>query len=216
MALSTAIFVGDSKDWIPELVERAKKLKVGPGMNEKSDLGPLISQESKARVLKLIQSGVDQGAKLLLDGRTVKIDGYPNGNFVNPTVLANVTPDMACYQEEIFGPVLLTLSVPTLDEAIEFTNKNPYGNGCAIFTTNGAAARKFQTEIDVGQVGINVPIPVPLPMFSFTGSRGSYRGTHNFYGKKGVEFYTQIKTITSNWRYDGAASAYSTTMPILK
>jgi malonate-semialdehyde dehydrogenase (acetylating)/methylmalonate-semialdehyde dehydrogenase len=216
MALSVAVFVGESQKWIPELVERAKKLRAGPGMLESSDLGPLISQESKNRVVKLIKSGVDEGAEILLDGRNAKIEGYPNGNFVNPTILNNVRADMECYREEIFGPVLLTLGVKTLDEAIAFTNANPNGNGCAIFTTSGAAARKFQSEIDVGQVGINLPIPVPLPMFSFTGSRGSYRGTHNFYGKKGVEFFTQVKTITSNWRYDGAAAKFSTTMPILK
>jgi len=216
MALSTAIFVGEAKDWIPELVERAKKLRVGPGLSEKSDLGPLISRESKDRVQRLVQSAVDQGAELLLDGRNVKIESHPAGNFVNPTIINRVRPDMECYSEEIFGPVLLTLSLPTLDESIDFVNKNPNGNGCAIFTQSGAAARKFQSEIDVGQVGINLPIPVPLPMFSFTGSRGSFRGSHNFYGKKGVEFFTQVKTITSNWRFDGVGAQFSTTMPVLK
>eukprot|EP00456_Euglypha_rotunda_P022130 TRINITY_DN18782_c0_g1_i1.p1 TRINITY_DN18782_c0_g1~~TRINITY_DN18782_c0_g1_i1.p1 ORF type:complete len:124 (-),score=12.82 TRINITY_DN18782_c0_g1_i1:299-670(-) len=123
---------------------------------------------------------------------------------------------MECYKEEIFGPVLLCLSADTLDEAISITNSNPNGNGCAIFTRSGAAARKYQFEIDVGQVGINVPIPVPLPMFSFTGSRASFRGTHNFYGKDGVHFYTQVKTITSNWRFDSQTEKLSTSMPLLK
>jgi len=111
---------------------------------------------------------------------------------------------MKCYTEEIFGPVLVSMSVDTLDEAIKIINNNPYGNGTAIFTTNGATARKFTAEIDVGQIGVNVPIPVPLPMFSFTGSRGSFRGDTNFYGKNGMNFYTQLKTVTSAWRQEDA------------
>jgi len=217
MALSVAIFVGDSNKWISELATKAKSLKVGPGADEKADLGPLITKQSKDRVLSLIQSGVDQGAKLLLDGRNIQVPGYPNGNFVGPTILSDVEANMLCYREEIFGPVLLCLSLPTLDDAITFINSSPYGNGCAVFTTNGSNARKFQYEIDVGQVGINVPIPVPLPMFSFTGSRGSYRGSYHFYGKQGVHFFTQIKTITSNWTSsDQQHSKLSTAMPILR
>lgn len=215
MALSAVVFVGETKEWIPELKERAERLKVGPGLDPTSDLGPLISRESKARVERLIQSGVDQGANLLLDGRNPTVEGYPNGNFVGPTILTDVTPDMDCYKEEIFGPVMICLTAETLDDAIALTNNNPYGNGCAIFTSSGAAARKFQYEIDVGQVGINLPIPVPLPMFSFTGSRGSYRGAGHFYGKDGVRFFTQIKTITSNWRMN-EATKLSGSMPVLK
>lgn len=172
--------------------------------------------QAKARVESLIESGVQEGAKLLLDGRGIKVDGYPNGNFVGPTILTDVKPHMKCYQEEIFGPVLLCTSVDTLDQAIELTNSNPYGNGCAIFTQSGAAARKYQYEIDVGQVGVNVPIPVPLPMFSFTGTRGSFRGNTHFYGKYGVQFFTQTKTITSNWNYEQSASKISTAMPVLR
>jgi len=217
MALSTAIFVGEARKWIPELKAKAETMKVGPGMDPKSDLGPLISKESKERVNRLIQSGVDQGAKLLLDGRNAKVPGYPNGNFVGPTILTDVKPHMQCYQEEIFGPVLLCMSVDTLEDAIQLTNSNPYGNGCAIFTQNGAAARKFQYEIDVGQVGINIPIPVPLPFFSFTGSRKSYIGAGHFYGKQGVNFFTQTKTITSSWKFDDeAASRVRAHMPLLK
>ncbi len=135
----------------------------------------------------LIQSGVEEGAKLLLDGRGLRLKKaeHAKGNFVGPSILTDVQPSMRCYREEIFGPVLVILSVDTLDEAIALINKNPYGNGTALFTTNGATARRFQSEIDVGQVGINVPIPVPLPMFSFTGSRGSIRGDVHFYGKQG-------------------------------
>eukprot|EP00696_Hemimastix_kukwesjijk_P004495 gnl/Hemi2/15554_TR5229_c0_g1_i1.p1 gnl/Hemi2/15554_TR5229_c0_g1~~gnl/Hemi2/15554_TR5229_c0_g1_i1.p1 ORF type:complete len:550 (+),score=212.95 gnl/Hemi2/15554_TR5229_c0_g1_i1:52-1650(+) len=218
MALSTAIFVGEAKNWVGELAARAKTLHVNEGNQAHADLGPLISKESKQRVLELVQSGVAEGATLVLDGRNVKVDGFPNGNFVGPTILDNVTPQMRCYREEIFGPVLVCLHVATLEEAIALTNANPYGNGTAIFTQSGSAARKFQFEIDVGQVGINVPIPVPLPQFSFTGSRGSFRGATHFYGKQGVHFYTQTKTITSNWRFEESplAKTISTSMPILK
>mmetsp|Transcript_2711 Transcript_2711/g.3170 ORF Transcript_2711/g.3170 Transcript_2711/m.3170 type:complete len:527 (+) Transcript_2711:32-1612(+) len=215
MALSTAIFVGKSKDWIPSLVEKAAKLRALPGNDPASDLGPLISPSAKERVERLITSGVEQGAELLLDGRNASVPGHNQGNFVNPTVLAGVTTDMECYKEEIFGPVILCMSVDTMEEAIEITNNNPYGNGCAIFTKSGADARKFQNEIDVGQVGVNVPIPVPLPMFSFTGSRGSFRGAGHFYGKQGVNFFTQTKTVTSNWREDDRAGKVETNMPVL-
>jgi len=212
MALTTAIFVGESKEWIPELVERARKLKVNAGHEPGADLGPLISKESKERVLKLINSGVKQGANLALDGRNITVPNYPKGNFVGPTILTDVKPDMECYKEEIFGPVLLCMSAPTLDDAIKMTNDNPYGNGTAIFTRSGAAARKFQHEIDCGQVGVNIPIPVPLPFFSFTGSRGSFLGASHFYGKAGVHFYTQTKTITSLWKEEDMAQ-FGTVMP---
>ncbi|GAA6231068.1 methylmalonate-semialdehyde dehydrogenase [acylating], mitochondrial-like [Lates japonicus] len=216
MALSTAIFVGESREWLPELVERSKSLRVNAGDQPGADVGPLISPEAKARVESLIQSGVDEGAKLLLDGRNVNVKGYENGNFVGPTILGNITPNMKCYREEIFGPVLVVLEADSLDEAISLINKNPYGNGTAIFTTNGATARKYTHEVDVGQIGVNVPIPVPLPMFSFTGSRGSFRGDTNFYGKQGIQFYTQIKTVTSQWKAeDATVTSPAVTMPTM-
>lgn len=162
MALSTAVFVGQSKQWISDLVERAKKLKVNAGHIPNTDLGPVISPEAKQRICSLVESGAKEGAKVVLDGRAIKVSGFENGNFVGPTILTDVRPDMLCYREEIFGPVLLCLSVDTLDDAIKLINANPYGNGTAIFTTNGATARKFTQEIDVGQVGINVPIPGQL------------------------------------------------------
>jgi len=216
MALSTAIFVGETKNWIPELVEKAKKLKVGSGLDEKSDLGPVISPVAKKKIEDLIESGTKEGAKVELDGRGVKVPAFPNGNWVGPTIISGVTPKMKCYTEEIFGPVLVCLEAKSLDDAITLTNSNPYGNGTAIFTRNGAAARKYQYEINVGQVGINLPIPVPLPMFSFTGSRASFLGSTHFYGKTGIDFFTQIKTITSNWRDDNLDSVVSTSMPLLK
>lgn len=179
MALSTALFVGNAREWIPDLVERASKLKVGPGHVPGVDVGPVISPASKQRIHDLIQSGADEGAKIVLDGRKAKVEGFEKGNFVGPTIIVDVKPSMKCYKEEIFGPVLVCLTAETLDDAIDIINKNPYGNGTAIFTTNGATARKFVNEIDVGQVGVNVPIPVPLPMFSFTGSRGSFWGSEH-------------------------------------
>jgi len=217
MALSTAVFVGEARNWIPDLVARAQKLKVNAGKEPGADLGPVISPAAKKRILDLIQSGVKEGADLVLDGRDIKVPGYEKGNFVGPTILTNVKPSMTCYKEEIFGPVLITINVDTLDDAINLINKNPYGNGTAVFTSNGATARKFTQEIDVGQIGVNVPIPVPLPMFSFTGSRGSFLGDANFYGKSGVNFYTQVKTITQMWREtDVTHTKAATAMPVMR
>lgn len=200
MALSTAIFVGESRHWIPELTEKAKKLVVNAGDQPGADLGPMISPQAKQRAINLVKGGIDQGATMELDGLDCVVPGYEKGNFVAPTILSNVTPDMTCYKEEIFGPVLLCLGAEDLDEALQIINNNRYGNGTAIFTTSGATARKFTHKVDVGQVGVNVPIPVPLPMFSFTGSRGSFLGDNNFYGKAGINFYTQLKTVTSLWK----------------
>eukprot|EP00698_Gefionella_okellyi_P013677 TRINITY_DN3763_c0_g1_i1.p1 TRINITY_DN3763_c0_g1~~TRINITY_DN3763_c0_g1_i1.p1 ORF type:complete len:705 (-),score=165.84 TRINITY_DN3763_c0_g1_i1:76-2190(-) len=218
MALSTAVFVGEAKNMIPEIVERAKALKLGVGTDPKADIGPLISPAAKERAINIVNAGVKEGAKLVLDGRNAKVPGYEKGNFVGPTVLSEVTPSMTCYKEEIFGPVLVAMNADSLDEAMTVINNNPYGNGTAIFTQDGATARKFQHGIDVGQVGINVPIPVPLPMFSFTGSRASYRGQLHFYGKQGVEFFTQLKTVTALWRTDelAAGGKATVTMPTMK
>lgn len=215
MAISAAVFVGDSKKWIPEIVEKAKKLKISQGEEKGADLGPLISPQAKQRVEDLIGSATKEGAKIVLDGRGIKVSGYDKGNFVGPTVITDVKPNMRVYNEEIFGPVLICLSADTLDDAIKLINQNPYGNGTAIFTNSGAFARKYQHEIDVGQVGINVPIPVPLPFFSFTGSKKSFLGSTHFYGKLGVEFFTQTKTITSNWNPDFASVGVQTAMPLL-
>lgn len=204
MALSCVILVGQARGWVNELADAAAALSVGSGFKDGVDVGPLISPESKQRVLSIIEQSVQQGATLALDGRGVNVPGFENGNFIGPTILTNVDTDNVAYTSEIFGPVLVCLEADSLEEAMEITNNNPYGNGCAIFTGSGAAARKFQQDIDVGQVGINTPIPVPLPFFSFTGSRGSIRGDVHFYGKQGVQFYTQIKTVTSNWPYEPA------------
>lgn len=201
MALSVAILVGEASAWVPRMVEKAKRLQVNEGLQPHAEVGPLISVQALSRTKRLIQAALHQGAECLLDGRAVKGTGaFEKGNFLGPTILANVTPTMECYQEEIFAPVLLLMHCQTLDEAIHLINKNPYGNGTAIFTSSGAHARRFVHEIDVGQVGVNVPIPVPVPCFSFTGSRGSIQGDLHFYGKQGIQFYTQTKTVTTNWR----------------
>src|SRR5699024_6150279 len=146
--------------------------------------------------------------------RNVSVPGYEKGNFVGPTIFADVTTDMSIYQEEIFGPVLCVLNADTIDEAIELINANPNGNGTAIFTQSGAAARRFQEDIDVGQVGINVPIPVPVPIFSFTGSRASKLGDLVPYGKQVIQFYTQTKTITARWLEDEQVSELNTTISL--
>ncbi|WOH04874.1 hypothetical protein DCAR_0624286 [Daucus carota subsp. sativus] len=213
MALSTVVFVGDSKEWEDKLVERARTLKVNVGTDPGADLGPVISKQAKERILNLVEDGVKSGANLLLDGRNIKVPGYEQGNFIGPTILSGVTADMECYKEEIFGPVLLCMQADSLEEAISIVNRNKYGNGAAIFTQSGVAARKFQTDIEAGQVGINVPIPVPLPFFSFTGSKASFAGDLNFYGKAGVNFYTQIKTVTQQWKDLPSGSGVSLAMP---
>jgi len=215
MALSMAVFVGEAKNWIPELVAKAKGLKLNVGTAAGTDVGPMISPAAKARAESIIAAGLKSGATLALDGRGAAVAGYEKGNFLGPTVLCDVNPGNPAYDEEIFGPVLSCTTVDSLEAAISLINANPYGNGTAIFTSSGAAARKFQFEVDVGQVGINLPIPVPLPMFSFTGSRASIIGDANFYGKSGVYFYTQVKTITSNWRYNEQALKLVTAMPTL-
>jgi len=215
MALSTLVLVGDAKEWIDDIVAEAKSLNVGNGFDPKADLGPVITKESKERITGLVGEAVKQGASLDLDGRGVSVPDHPDGNFVGPTVLSKVTTSNIAYTEEIFGPVLVCLEVDTLDEAIDMINANRYGNGTAIFTNSGSAARKFTNEIEAGQVGINVPIPVPLPMFSFTGNKASIRGDLNFYGPRGVHFYTQLKSVTTNWPFQ-PSSLGGVTMPTMK
>ncbi|RRD57857.1 CoA-acylating methylmalonate-semialdehyde dehydrogenase [Comamonadaceae bacterium OH2545_COT-014] len=205
MALPVVVLVGEAQKWLPELVEKAKTLKVSAGTEQGADLGPVISCAALSRIEGLIERGVADGAKLELDGRKPNVPGYEKGNFVGPTIFSGVKPGMAIYEQEIFGPVLCVVNAATLDEAIEFINANPNGNGTAVFTQSGAAARKFQEDIDVGQVGINVPVPVPVPLFSFTGSRASKLGDLGPYGKQVILFYTQTKTVTARWFDDSTA-----------
>lgn len=219
MALSTVVFVGDTKNWVDEIAERARALSVNGGFEEGADLGPVISPQAKERIESLIASAEEEGATIVLDGRGCKPEKYPNGNFVGPTLITNVTKDMKCYKEEIFGPVLVCLSVDTLEEAVDLINKNEYGNGTSIFTNSGSTASYFQKHIEAGQVGINVPIPVPLPMFSFTGNKKSVAGggASTFYGKPGLAFFTQTKTVTSLWRSEDAiATKAEAVMPTMR
>ncbi|KVH41607.1 methylmalonate-semialdehyde dehydrogenase [Burkholderia diffusa] len=206
MATSVAVLVGAARDWLPDIVAKAKLLKVNAGSEAGTDVGPVVSRGAKARILSLIETGIKEGAKLELDGRGVKVPGFEEGNFIGPTIFSGVKPDMTVYTHEIFGPVLVVMEADTLDDAIALVNANPMGNGVGIFTQSGAAARKFQSEIDVGQVGINIPIPVPVPYFSFTGSRGSKLGDLGPYGKQVVQFYTQTKTVTARWFDDDATA----------
>ena len=206
MAISVAVFVGESSEWIPEIKESLSKLKADSWKEEKSDFGPLISKEARQRVLALIQKGKKEGADLLLDGSDYQSKKWPKGNFIGSSLFDNVKADMSIYREEIFGPVLLCVRVKNLSQAIEFINKNPYGNGTSIFTNSGSSARRFQHEIEVGQVGINIPIPVPLPFFSFTGWKRSFLGDLHAYGKQAIRFYTETKTIISRWQEPKAES----------
>ncbi|MFZ3192337.1 MAG: CoA-acylating methylmalonate-semialdehyde dehydrogenase, partial [Moraxellaceae bacterium] len=214
MALSVVVLVGAAQQWLDELTEKAKQLRLGAGHEPNADIGPLISCQAKTRVEALIAAGEAEGARLVLDGRQPQVEGYQQGNFVAPTIFAEVTPNMRIYQQEVFGPVLCVMAADSLNEAIALINANPNGNGTAIFTQSGAAARQFQEQIDVGQVGINVPIPVPVPMFSFSGSRASKLGDLGPYGKQAVQFYTQTKTITARWFEDDVVGAVNTTISL--
>jgi len=199
MAISVAVLVGEAQNWVNDIKEALSTIKPGVWSDDAAAYGPLINKQSKDKVLRLIKSGYDQGAEVLLDGSDCVVPGYEKGYFVGPTLFNKVTTDMDIYKEEIFGPALLLVTADTLDEAIQIINDNPYGNGTSIFTNSGAAARKFQHEIQVGQIGVNLPIPVPLPFFSFTGWRKSFFGDLHSYGKQGVRFYTETKTITARW-----------------
>ena len=206
MAISVVLLVGEAQKWIPDFVAKAKALKISAGSTPGTDVGPVISCAARERVEGLIERGIADGAVIELDGRKPNVPGFEKGNFVGPTIFSGVKPGMSVYDQEIFGPVLCIAGADDLEQAIEFINANPNGNGTAVFTQSGAAARKFQEEIDVGQVGINVPIPVPVPLFSFTGSRASKLGDLGPYGKQVVMFYTQTKTVTARWFDDSTTS----------
>jgi malonate-semialdehyde dehydrogenase (acetylating) / methylmalonate-semialdehyde dehydrogenase len=200
MAISTTVAVGKAGDaLIDKVLERARGLRTGPGLDPDSDMGPLVTGAAKEKVAGLIETGVNEGAKLVLDGRDVRVEGHEEGFFLGPTLFDDVATHMEIYRQEIFGPVLIVLRVADIDEAIQMINDNPYGNGTAIFTANGAAARKFQNEIQVGMVGINVPIPVPLAFYSFGGWKESLFGDLHVHGPEGVAFYTRGKVVTSRW-----------------
>ncbi len=216
MAISTVVAVGDVADaLVAKLKERAEKLVVGPGDKKGVDMGPVISAQHRDKIVGYIDSGVAQGAKLLTDGRGIKVPGHENGFFVGPTLFDHVSTEMTIYREEIFGPVLIVLRVASFDEAINLVNSNAYANGTAIFTGSGAAARRFQNEIEVGMVGINVPIPVPMAFFSFGGWKSSLFGDLHMHGMEGVYFYTRTKAITSRWPEVAERSTSTLVMPTL-
>lgn len=212
MAISVAVFVGESGEWIDELAAKIGEVKPGLWDDPNAAFGPLISPQAKARVLSLIDQGKKEGATCLLDGSDFTVAGSEDGNWVGPTVFKDVTADMQIYQQEIFGPVLCCMQVDTLEEALALVNANPYGNGTSIFTASGHAARHYQSNVEVGQVGINVPIPVPLPFFSFTGWKNSFYGDLHAYGKQAIRFYTETKTVTARWFDDESSAAPNMTI----
>jgi len=201
MAISTAVAVGGKAGdaLIDKVLERAGRLRTGPGLDPSSDMGPLVTGAARDKVSGLIETGVNEGAKLVLDGRDVRVEGHDDGFYVGPTLFDEVRPKMEIYKQEIFGPVLIVLRVADIDEAIRMINDNPYGNGTAIFTANGAAARKFQNEVQVGMIGVNIPIPVPMAFYSFGGWKDSLFGDLHVHGPEGVAFYTRGKVVTTRW-----------------
>jgi malonate-semialdehyde dehydrogenase (acetylating)/methylmalonate-semialdehyde dehydrogenase len=184
---------------VDALRARTEEIVVGPGQDERSQMGPVVTRQSLDRIRGYIDAGESAGAKVVLDGRGVSVDGHDEGFFVGPTLIDQVTTDMSVYTDEIFGPVLVVIRVGTLEDAIALVNANPYGNGTAVFTASGEVARRFQRGVNVGMIGINVPIPVPMAFHSFGGWKDSMFGDHHIHGPEGVRFYTQAKVVTSRW-----------------
>ncbi len=200
MAVSVAVAVGDIADKLVEQISnKAQTLKVAPWTDSASDMGPVISREHKEKILNYIDIGEKEGAKLVLDGRNIKIQGYENGYFVGPTLFDNVNQNMKIYKDEIFGPVLSVLRADTYEEALKLVNDHEFGNGTSIYTSDGEISRHFTTNCQIGMVGVNVPIPVPMAFHSFGGWKNSLFGDHAMHGNEGVRFYTKLKTVTSRW-----------------
>ncbi|MBQ0863641.1 CoA-acylating methylmalonate-semialdehyde dehydrogenase [Streptomyces sp. RK75] len=200
MAISAVVAVGAVADELVEkIAERARGIRTGDGTRS-CDMGPLVTAAHRDRVASYIDRAEQDGASLVVDGRRVSADGGPDGFWLGPTLIDHVTTDMSCYRDEIFGPVLSVLRADSYDEALELINTNPYGNGTAIFTNDGGAARRFQNEVEVGMVGINVPIPVPMAYYSFGGWKSSLFGDTHAHGTEGVHFFTRGKVVTSRWR----------------
>ena len=200
MAISVVVAVGGVGDaLVAKVKEKALKIEVGPGDKKGVEMGPLVSRVHRDKVKGYIDIGEKEGATLVMDGRDKVVPGYENGFYLGATLFDNVKPEMKIYKDEIFGPVLSVLRVDTLDEAIKLVNNCPYANGTAIFTASGGAARKFESEIEVGMVGVNVPIPVPMAFFSFGGWKASLFGDYSVHGMDGVRFYTRPKVVTTRW-----------------
>jgi malonate-semialdehyde dehydrogenase (acetylating) / methylmalonate-semialdehyde dehydrogenase len=213
MAISAVVAVGAAGDaLVGRLKQKALEIKVGPGSDASSDMGPVVTAQARDRIAGYITRGADAGATLVVDGRDCQVDGYANGFYVGPTIFDHVRTAMDIYTDEIFGPVLCVVRADTLDEAIALINANPYGNGTAVFTSSGSAARIFQREIQVGMIGINVPIPVPMAFYSFGGWKASLFGDHHIHGPEGVKFYTRAKVVTSRWPDEEIASAKHASM----
>ncbi len=217
MAISAVVAVGEAADpLVAAIRDKAAALRVGPGHRADVDMGPLITREHRDKVKGYVDAGVKEGAQLVLDGRGLSVAGHENGFFLGPTLFDRVTPAMSIYRDEIFGPVLIVLRVRTIDEAIALTNANPFANGTAIFTRSGAAARRFEHDIEVGMVGINIPIPVPMAFFSFGGWKSSLFGDLHMHGTEGVQFYTRTKVITSRWPLTEGSPGMTLAMPTHK
>ena len=204
LAAANAVIVGEDdkfyKNFVAKVVEQASNIKVGYGLDESIQMGPVRDKEKKANILKYIESGIKEGAKLLVDGRKPKIlGGYPDTCFLGPTVFENVTPKMKIAQEEIFGPVMSIMRAKNLNEAIEMSNANPYGNGHSIFTQNGKSARDFQYNVNSGNVGVNIGIVAPVALFPFSGMKDSFFGVLHTQGKEAIRFFTESKVIIQRW-----------------
>jgi malonate-semialdehyde dehydrogenase (acetylating) / methylmalonate-semialdehyde dehydrogenase len=198
MAVSVVVAVGDAGDQLVDAIkQRLPNVKVGDGFDPDSEMGPLVTREHRDKVASYLDSGPEQGATLVADGRETAPDN--GGFFLGVSLLDNVTPEMDAYRDEIFGPVLSVVRVPSYDEALRLVNENPYGNGVAIFTRDGGVARQFQFDVNVGMVGVNVPIPVPVAYYSFGGWKSSLFGDRHIYGPEGIDFYTRSKAVTSRW-----------------
>ena len=206
MAISVVVAVGGVADPLVDAIKaRLLKVKVGPGTDPDAEMGPLITREHRDKVASYLDSGKHQGADLVVDGRQHVLFNESDGFFLGVSLLDKVTPEMECYRNEIFGPVLEIVRVPTYTDAVALVNDNPYGNGTAIFTRDGGAARQFQFEAQVGMVGVNVPIPVPVAYYSFGGWKGSLFGDTHMYGPEGVQFYTRAKVVTQRWPDPGSS-----------
>ena len=204
MAISVVVAVGEVADPLVDAIRaRAERVRVGPGLGDGVDMGPLVTSQHRDKVAGYVDSGIAEGATLAVDGRGVKIDGHADGFFLGATLFDNVTTDMKIYREEIFGPVLSVVRVATLEDAIALVNAQQFANGAAIFTGSGGAARRFQEEVQIGMVGINVPIPVPLAFYSFGGWKNSLFGDLHVHGTEAVKFYTRTKAVTSRWPNQG-------------
>ncbi|WP_274915648.1 CoA-acylating methylmalonate-semialdehyde dehydrogenase [Streptomyces sp. WZ-12] len=200
MAISVVVAVGDTADpLIGKIKERADRLRIGPGDDPASEMGPLITKAHRDKVASYVNGAAAQGADVVLDGTGYTVEGHEDGHWIGVSLLDNVTPEMDAYRDEIFGPVLSVVRVETYEQAIELMNSSPWGNGTAIFTRDGGAARRFQLEVEAGMVGVNVPIPVPVGYHSFGGWKDSLFGDHHIYGNDGVHFYTRGKVVTTRW-----------------